>query len=146
MNVKVLKLNMLSFPDRLRAIPMPPGQLYVLGADIKELLSKPSVTIVGSRKVSAYGKAVTSTLTADLAKAGVVIISGLAIGVDSIAHRAALEAGGKTIAVMAGGLDKIYPASHHALARQIIEQGGALVSEYPLGTPSFKHHFVARNR
>ncbi len=125
---------------------MPPRQLYVLGHDVNVLLSKPSVAVVGSRKVSAYGKTVTSTLTAEMVKAGIVIISGLAFGVDSISHRVAVEHGGITIAVMAGGLDQIYPSSHAVLARQIIERGGALVSEYPPGVPALKHQFVARNR
>ena len=146
MLVKKLTLHSPDYPERLKAIPMPPKELYILGSDVNELLKRPSVTVVGSRKVSAYGKTVTSTLTSDLARAGVIIISGLALGVDSISHRAALEAGGPTIAVMPCGLDQIYPAQHHALARQILEQGGALVSEYPPGTPALRHHFVARNR
>jgi DNA processing protein len=82
----------------------------------------------------------------DLSKAGIVIISGLALGVDSLAHKSALEAGGLTIAVLPSGLDNIYPASHYGLARQILQQGGALVSEYPSGQTAQKHHFIARNR
>ncbi len=104
------------------------------------------MTVVGSRKVSAYGKAVTLGLAGELAKAGVVIISGLALGVDSLAHKAALDAGGLTIAVLPSGVENIYPAGHYGLAMQILQQGGALVSEYPAGERAYKDHFIARNR
>ncbi|HJQ08848.1 MAG TPA: DNA-processing protein DprA [Candidatus Saccharimonadales bacterium] len=133
-------------PNNIRNISSPPDCLHTLGADVKELLLRPCVTVVGSRKVSAYGKSVTSSLTEDLAKAGVVIISGLALGVDSIAHRAALDAGGVTIAVLPSCLDRIYPSSHAGLARQILEKGGALVTEYAEGTRVFTSNFIARNR
>ncbi|HEY5667669.1 MAG TPA: DNA-processing protein DprA [Candidatus Saccharimonadales bacterium] len=133
-------------PDKLQYIPDPPRQLFTVGVALEHLLDKPCLTVVGSRRVSAYGKAVTTQLVTQAARAGAVIISGLALGVDSIAHRAALEAGGPTIAVMPAGLDKIYPASHANLAKQIIQQGGALVSEYPPGTPPYKYNFVERNR
>lgn len=102
--------------------------------------------MVGTRKVTPYGHGITSDLATNVAAQGVVIISGLAIGVDAIAHRSALGVGGLTIAVLPCGLDKPYPASHRQLARQILEQGGALVSEYPEGTPPLQHHFIARNR
>ena len=133
-------------PEKLRNIPTPPKQLFVIGNNVNELLNKPSVTIVGSRKVSAYGRAVTLGLAGELAKSGIVIISGLALGVDSLAHKAALDAGGLTIAVLPSGVDKIYPAAHFGLAKQILQQGGALVSEYPDGTPPLKHQFIERNR
>jgi DNA processing protein len=96
--------------------------------------------------VSAYGKQVTAQLARELAERGVVIISGLALGVDGIAHQACLEAGGTTVAVLANGLGKIYPATHTHLGRRILEQGGTIMSEYPEGTPGFKDHFIARNR
>lgn len=117
-----------------------------MGNNVNELLEKPCITIIGSRKVSAYGREVTLGLAGELAKAGVVIISGLALGVDSLAHKAALDAGGLTIAVLPTGLDKIYPATHRDLARQILQQGGALVTEYPEGTNVYKTNFIARNR
>ncbi|HLZ14394.1 MAG TPA: DNA-processing protein DprA, partial [Candidatus Saccharimonadales bacterium] len=104
------------------------------------------MTIVGSRKLSAYGKAVTTLLATELARSGVVVVSGLAIGVDAIAHRAALDAGGLTIAVLPSSICDIYPASHTGLARQIVAQGGALVSEYPGGSRTYPGNFVARNR
>jgi len=96
--------------------------------------------------VSAYGQAVTAKLASELAKAGVVIVSGLAIGVDAIAHTAALDAGGLTVAVLPAGLDRIYPSSHHQLARRILEQGGALLTEYPPNTRTYPGNFIARNR
>lgn len=107
---------------------------------------RPRIAIVGSRKVTAYGKSVTAQLAGELARGGVVVVSGLALGIDGIAHRAALDAGGLTIAILAGGLDKIYPGTHYQLAQQIVAQGGALISEYPLGTPSLKYNFIERNR
>lgn len=125
---------------------MPPKQLCVVGGDVNELLKRPSVTVVGSRKVSAYGRAVTMNLAGELAKAGVVIISGLALGVDSLAHKAALQVGGLTIAVLPSGVENVYPAGHLGLSKQILQQGGALISEYPDHEAARKHYFIARNR
>jgi len=133
-------------PIKLRNIPQPPKQLFVMGNNVNELLKRPCVTVVGSRKVSAYGKAVTTELAGELAKAGVVIISGLAIGVDSLAHKAALDAGGLTIAVLPSGIDRIYPANHRGLAMQILQHGGAIISEYPDQELPHKYHFIERNR
>ena len=94
-----------------------------------------------------YGKSVTTKLVQELVRAGVCIVSGLAIGIDSIAHQASLDAGGKTIAVLPSGLDYIYPARHGRLAESILNSGGALVSEYPSGQGApMKHQFIARNR
>ena len=106
----------------------------------------PTVAIVGSRKPTPYGQGVTHTLAYELAKRGVVIVSGLAYGIDAIAHEAALKAGGFTIAVMANGLHRIYPADHTGLAERIIEQGGAIISEQALGVNPTNYHFLARNR
>lgn len=106
----------------------------------------PSIAIVGTRKPSTYGKEVTYRLAYDLAKRGVVIISGLALGVDGIAHRAALDAGGVTIAVLANGLPTIYPASHKSLAADIVQNGGAIISEYEPNTSARPYQFLARNR
>ncbi|HUC90332.1 MAG TPA: DNA-processing protein DprA [Patescibacteria group bacterium] len=146
MEVKQLTLTQHLIPAKLRQIPQPPNQLFILGNNLDKLLSQPCVTIVGSRKVTTYGKAVTTQLTRELAKAGVTIISGLALGVDSIAHQAALDVGGSTVAVLPSGLDYIYPASHRGLARQIKEQGGALVTEYNTNTPIYPVNFIRRNR
>jgi len=104
------------------------------------------IAIVGSRRPTSYGEKVTYQIAGELARAGAVIVSGLAIGVDSIAHRAALDAGGKTVAVLAHGLDRIYPPRHRGLATEILATGGALVSEYDTGTPPLPHQFVERNR
>lgn len=125
-------------------IPASPKQLFIMGTLPSQRV--PSVAIVGTRKPSSYGKEVTQRLTYDLAKKGVVIISGLALGVDGIAHRAALEAGGTTIAVLANGLPQIYPATHKDLADQIIKQGGAILSEYEPETSARTYQFLQRNR
>jgi len=146
MEVKKLTLHDNAYPLDLANIAKPPEVLYYEGADPSEWLNRPRVAVVGSRSVTPYGKQVTEKLSRELAEQGVVIISGLALGVDGIAHAACLDAGGTTVAVLANGLDKVYPANHTALARRIIEQGGTLISEYPVGTPSLRHQFIARNR
>jgi DNA processing protein len=146
MKINKLTLSTSDVPDKLRNIAKPPKSIFLAGGDLHELLKRPCVTIVGSRKVSAYGKAVTATLAEELARAGVVIISGLALGVDSIAHRAAVQAGGLTIAVLPCGLDRVYPRSHHALAQQITQSGGVLLTEYPEGSEIYPVNFIARNR
>ena len=133
-----------SYPASLARIHVPPKDLYYLGKAPVDL--GVSVAVVGSRRPTAYGIAVTKQLSEELARRGVTIISGLALGVDALAHQAALKAGGRTIAVMPGGLDRIYPATNHKLARDILVQGGTLLSEYPVGMPAAKHHFIARNR
>jgi DNA processing protein len=107
---------------------------------------QPSVAIVGTRKPTNYGKEVAHMLAFDLAKRGVVIISGLALGIDSIAHRATLEAHGTTLAVMANSVEQIYPRSHKGLAEQIINSGGAILSEYEPPTDPRDFQFLARNR
>ena len=105
----------------------------------------PRAAIVGSRRPSPYGEAVAEQLGAELAAAGVIVISGLAVGIDAAAHRGALLGGGTTIAVMGTGVDLVYPAAHTSLAEQIIASGGALVSQFPDGTLPRRHHFPARN-
>lgn len=132
------------FPRRLREIPDPPPLLYVRG-ELQER-DEWSLAVVGTRRPTAYGRQVTSTLTAELADAGLTIVSGLARGVDGIAHETALERGGRTVAVVACGLDRVYPPEHKRLAAQILETGGALLSEYPLGTRPDARFFPRRNR
>lgn len=132
-------------PATLTHIPQPPTRLFCDGP-LEDLLDKPRVAIVGTRKASGYGRSVTETIAADLARQGVVIVSGLALGVDGIAHQSALHAGGACIAVLPTPLDTIYPASHRQLANKIITQGGALISEYESGTPGLKKNFIERNR
>lgn len=135
-----------NYPPLLRHIPDPPQQLHTLGEGLPQLMQRPRVAVVGSRKASAYGRSVTEQLVRQLVRAGVVIVSGLAIGIDGIAHRAALDEAGSTIAVLPAGLDHVYPACHHGLAERIVQQGGLLLSEYGPGTPAYKQHFIARNR
>lgn len=125
-------------------IALVPKKLYFIGKlpNTRAL----TVAIVGTRRPTAYGKEATHTLAYNLARRGVVIVSGLALGVDSIAHRAALEAGGTTLAVLANGLPNIYPASHKGLADDIITAGGAIISEYEPETSARNYQFLERNR
>lgn len=146
MDVKKLTIKDSAYPLPLRELAKPPKELYILGANLADLMAYPRVAIVGSRGVSTYGRQVTAQLAGELARHGVIIVSGLALGVDGIAHEAALEAGGTTVAVLPCGLDQIYPASHTQLAKRILERGGVLVSEYPAGMPGLKQNFIARNR
>lgn len=135
------------FPPQLLLIPQPPHELFIEATDWANLLQKPMLAVVGSRSLSPYGRAVTENLVRAVAARGVVIVSGLALGIDSVAHQAALDAGGTTIAVLPSGLDTIYPSTHRNLAKQIVAQGGALVTEYPPKvTAGFKGNFIARNR
>jgi len=142
--IKGIKTGVNSYLQILNDFANMPSTLYVLGSLPSE--RRTSVAIVGTRRPSSYGKQVTYDLAYKLAKEGIIIVSGLAFGIDAIAHKAALDAGGITIAVQANGLDSLYPASHRQLAKQIVESGGAIISEYPVGTPAHKHHFLARNR
>ncbi len=105
----------------------------------------PRVAIVGSRRPSPYGEAVAEQLAADLARAGVIVVSGLALGCDAAAHRGALVEGGVTVAVMGTGIDIVYPAAHFRLAEEIVAGGGALVSQFPDGTSPRRRNFPARN-
>lgn len=121
-------------------------KLYVISDNLEDLLARPRVAIVGSRKITPYGRQVTAQFAGELARQGVVIVSGLAYGVDACAHRAALEAGGLTIAVLPSTVEMPYPAAHRGLSEQIVQGGGALLSEYPAGTPAYKNQFIERNR
>lgn len=131
------------FPALLAAIHDPPETLWIRG-DI-DILRTPAVAIVGSRAASAYALEVARRLGADLARRNITIVSGMARGIDSAAHRGALDAGGLTIAVFGCGVDVIYPPEHQGLAAEITERG-ALLSEFPPGMPPLKHHFPQRNR
>lgn len=144
--IHILTRRETSYPTLLGQIYDPPGTLFYRGALPDS--SRPHVAIVGSRHPTAYGREVAATFARELAQAGVVIVSGLAHGIDGIAHEAAVEAGGTTLAVLAGGVDleSVYPSFHRHLAEQIVGTGGALVSEFPIGSQAFKHHFPFRNR
>jgi len=141
-----LTLGPKELPRRLAVIADPPKELFIKGCDIRKLAKLPAIAVVGSRRVSAYGKHITEKLTSELAGDGVVIISGLALGVDSIAHQAALDAGGRTVAVLPGGIDRVYPRTHEPLARAIVASGGSLVSESSGEVSPQKFNFLIRNR
>ncbi len=147
--MKLEKINKLSVADTAYAlplthIPIPPTELYIKG--VLPLKRQPTVAIIGSRHPTAYGKEITQHFASRLARRGVIIISGLALGIDAIAHQAALEAQGTTLAVLASGLHTVYPKSHTPLAKRLIAQGGALLSEMPPGHEARPYDFLARNR
>jgi len=140
---KALRVVDSAYPALLRTIYDPPPVLYVVGElDPPE---HPSIAIVGTRTATSYGRMAAERLATGLVEAGVTVVSGLALGVDAAAHRGALAAGGRTIAVLANGLDRVYPSQHAELARQV-SQNGALVSEFPLGTKPDAMNFPRRNR
>ena len=142
-NIRFLTWDDPDYPSRLLQIPDPPPVLYIRGQLTPE--DEWAVAVVGTRRASAYGKAATQRLVTDLAVNHVTIVSGLARGIDAEAHRAALESGGRTIAVLGCGLDLVYPPEHRNLAREIVSHG-AMVSEYPLGTRPEAGNFPPRNR
>ena len=132
------------YPEKLKEIYDKPITLYIKGN--KEILDEFSLAIIGCRENSEYGKKVGSKLSYDIAKKGIVTTSGLARGIDSIAHKSTLMAKGKTIAVIGSGIDNIYPPENKKLVDEIVENGGAVVSEYVIGTKAEKMNFPARNR
>jgi DNA processing protein len=134
-----------AFPARLRAIHDPPAGLFLRGGAATDLLARPAVAVVGARACSSYGAQVARTLGRELAAAGVVVVSGLARGIDGEAHRGALEAGGDTVAVLGCGVDRDYPASHRELAARIAERS-LVISEYAPGVEPAPWRFPARNR
>jgi len=140
---RVLTWESDDYPHLLREIPDPPPVLYVKGTLTEE--DAWAVAVVGTRRASVYGREVTRRLTSALARSGITIVSGLARGIDSEAHRAALEAGGRTVAVLGCGIDQVYPPEHRKLAQQIVAHG-ALISDYPMGTPPEGRNFPPRNR
>jgi len=141
--VKVLTWHDPEYPSRLKEIYDYPPILYVRGRLAPE--DEWCLAVVGTRRATVYGRQVTEEIVADLARSKITIVSGLAKGIDSIAHQSALEAGGRTIAVFACGLDIVYPSENANLARRIIQQG-ALISEFPLGTRPKADNFPRRNR
>ncbi len=143
--VNTLTLKWSSLPEVIRTIPNAPDEIYIKGLPLEDLLQLPRVAIVGSRRVDTYGIHVTKKLASELAAKGIVIISGLALGVDSIAHQAALDSRGLTIAVLPSGIEKIYPASHAQLGEQITAHGSVL-SETPGVYQPHEFDFLKRNR
>jgi DNA processing protein len=133
-----------AYPPLLKETVGGPALLYARGA-----LPRPEdtcVAIVGTRKATKEGMALARETGETLARKGIVVVSGLALGIDGAAHEGALRAGGRTAAVLANGLDSVYPRQHEQLAKRILEGGGCLISEYPEGTPSYPSQFLARNR
>jgi DNA processing protein len=141
--IRVLTWEDDDYPARLAEIPQPPPVVYLRGNYMEE--DAWAVAIVGTRRVTAYGKQVTEEIASNLGRNGVTVVSGLARGVDSIAHTAALHAGGRTLAVLGSGVDRIYPPENRRLAEQMLEHG-AIISDYAPGTPPDAANFPPRNR
>ena len=132
------------YPKLLKEIKNAPKKIYVEGNI--EILNNPAITVVGSRNMSEYGKNITKEIVKDLVKNNLVIISGLAVGIDTVAHKTCLENGGKTIAVIGSGLNKIFPSENIALYNEIIKNGGCVISEYEPDVVAQKRFFPMRNR
>jgi DNA processing protein len=144
LNIKVTTFLDKNFPEVLKKLDGAPVVLYYRGS--LSGLKANCIAIVGTRRMTAYGREVTEKFSSELSAFGVTIISGLARGVDTAAHSATLAAGGVTIAVLGNGLDSIYPPENKNLAEAIVQKGGALISEYPLGYPALPVNFAVRNR
>lgn len=142
--VQVMTWQTPDYPDLLREIPAAPPLIFVRGQ--LEPVDRWAVAVVGTRRLTAYGRQVTRDLVAGLARSGITVVSGLARGIDGVAHRTALEEGGRTIAIMACGIDKVYPPEHRDLAREIVGGHGAIITDYPFGSDPESSHFPARNR
>jgi DNA processing protein len=144
--IKIIPLGDKNYPKMLSNIPDPPKQLYCRGN--LDLLNKDCLSVVGTRKITSYGKESTQYITRDLVKAGFVIVSGLAMGIDAIAHQTVLDINGKTIAVLGGGVSDltISPKINLSLARQILKNNGLIISEYSENQKIYPQNFAARNR
>ncbi len=144
LGVQIIPFDSPRYPKRLKEIPDPPVLLYVKG-DLKAQ-DNFSVAVVGSRKCTPYGKRIAYEFSKAFASSQITVVSGLALGIDSAAHRGAIDANGRTIAVLGSGIDRIYPASNAKLASSIVNGHGAVVSEFPFGTKPNKFNFPFRNR
>lgn len=144
LKIKAICRNSPKFPPLLKEIYDPPNVLYHSGTIGFDGLH--AVAIVGTRLPTAYGKRIATKLAGELASAGLTVVSGLARGVDSIAHEGALKVGGNTVAVLGGALNKLYPADHAPLARRIIQSGGGVLTEFPPDVRALRQHFPRRNR
>ncbi|MCB8945069.1 MAG: DNA-protecting protein DprA [Ardenticatenaceae bacterium] len=142
--IQLLTWETADYPPYLREIPTAPHLLYLQG-ELKDV-DRLAVAVVGTRRLTAYGRQVTRDLVLGLVRNGVTIVSGLARGIDAVAHKTALEAGGRTLAVLGSGLDCIYPSEHRSLAKQIMSGQGAVISEYGLGIQPEAKNFPPRNR
>ncbi len=141
--IQVLTWEDQNYPPRLKQVEQPPPVLYLRG-DLRPE-DDWAVAVVGTRRITAYGQQVAEDVAATLARAGVTVVSGLARGVDGVAHQSALKAGGRTVAILGSGVDHIYPPEHTRLAEQMIARGGVM-SDYPPGTPPDAANFPPRNR
>ena len=141
--IQVLTWNDERYPNRLKEIDQPPPVLFIRGEYLPEDLF--AVAIVGTRRITSYGRQLTDEIAAFLGSNGITVVSGLARGVDAMAHQSALRAGGRTLAVLGSGVDRIYPPEHRGLADQIMERG-AIISDYAPGTPPDASNFPPRNR
>ena len=146
LGIRYLGRSERAFPPLLCAIHDPPPGLYVRGGAPLDLLARPAVAVVGARACSSYGRHVARLLGRELAAVGLVVVSGLARGVDGEVHRGALDAGGATVAVLGCGIDRDYPAAHAELAARIVGGGGLIVGEYAPGVAPAPWRFPARNR
>ena len=143
-DVQAIGWHLADYPPDLRHLSDPPPVLFVRGQLAVE--SSPSVALVGSRGASAYGRRVARSLARGLSARGVTVVSGMALGIDGEAHAGAIEGGGVTVAVLGGGVETARPAAHRRLYRQILQGGGAVIGEWPPGTPAKPFHFPRRNR
>ncbi len=144
LEIKSISQENPAYPSLLKEIQNPPLKIYVLGELPTE--QKPRIAIVGTRKASLQGQSIAKEMARKLAGAGAVIVSGLAMGIDTSAHEGTLSVNGQTIAVLACGLDTIYPRQNENLAKKILDFKGAIISEYPSKTPALPHQFLERNR
>lgn len=142
--IDIISINDKEYPEILKEIYDAPVSLYIMGN--KNILNDDSVAMIGCRECTDYGRNITKKLSYDIAKNKINIVSGLAKGIDAIAHQGAILAEGKTIAVLGNGLDTMYPRENIPLAKEILKTGGAIVSEYPLGEKPQKQNFPERNR
>ena len=142
--IKKITLRDSSYPSLLREIPDPPAVLYILGDLPDENI--PRLAIVGTRKATSNGCLIAKTLARELSEAGFIIVSGLAMGIDTAGHEGVVASQGKTIAVLGNGLNEIYPRLNKNLAEEILKLDGAIISEYPPAEPAFPSNFLARNR
>ena len=151
-SINIINKEDLRYPALLKEIPDAPEKIYVLGElpldppPTSLRIGNPKIAIVGTRKATDQGKIIAKKIAERLTNLGVIIVSGLAMGIDTAAHEGAIAANGKTIAVLANGLDKIYPAQNENLAKKILELNGAIISEYEPGKPALEHQFLERNR
>src|SRR3990167_2642177 len=145
--INIVNKNSKEYPRLLKEIQNPPEKIFILGKLPDDPpVGGPKIAIVGTRKATDYGKSLAKKLARALTEIGAIIVSGLAMGIDTAAHEGAIEAKGKTIAVLANGLDQIYPKQNENLSKKILELNGAIISEYEPGKPALEHQFLERNR